>query len=116
MGQDLNFYLVNLALLGQDKNIGTIFKRHIYENQRMKFIRITWENIYQQILNSGLPGKDKDKMIVDIQEAYHIENVKIQFFDRLRNMIRKRVAKSSPDTRLSGLFYNRNKIRRLLSN
>ena len=61
--QDLNFYLVNLVLSEQDKNIGTIFKRHIYENQRMKFIRITWEDIYQQILNSGLPGRDKDKMI-----------------------------------------------------
>jgi transposase-like protein len=61
--QDLNFYLVNLVLSERDKNIGTIFKRHIYENQRMKFIRITWEDIYQQIPNSGLPGRDKDKMI-----------------------------------------------------
>jgi len=61
--EDLNFYLVNLVLSKQDKNIGTIFKRHICENQRMKFIRITWEDIYQQILNSGLPGRDKDKMI-----------------------------------------------------
>jgi len=61
--QDLNFYLVNLVLSERDKNIGAIFKRHIYENQRMKFIRITWEDIYQQILNSGLPGRDKNKMI-----------------------------------------------------
>jgi len=61
--QDLSFSLVNLVLSERDKNIGTIFKRHICENQRMKFIRITWEDIYQQILNSGLPGRDKDKMI-----------------------------------------------------
>jgi len=61
--ENLNFYLVNLVLSEQDKNIGTIFKRHIYENQRMKFIRITWEDIYQQILNSGLPGRNKDKMM-----------------------------------------------------
>jgi len=61
--EDLNFYLVNLVLSERDKNIGMIFKRHISENQRMKFIRITWEDIYQQILNSGLPGRDKDKMI-----------------------------------------------------
>lgn len=29
----------------------------------MKFIRISWEDIYQQILNSGLAGRDKDEMI-----------------------------------------------------
>jgi len=61
--QDLNFSLVNLVLSERDENIGTIFKRHICENQRMKFIRITWEDIYQQILNSGLSGIDKDTMI-----------------------------------------------------
>ncbi len=61
--QDLNFSLINLVLSERDKNIETIFKRHICENQKMKFIRITWEDIYQQILNSGLPGRDKDKMI-----------------------------------------------------
>jgi len=61
--EDLNFYLVNLILSERDKNIGMIFKRHICENQRMKFIRITWEDIYHEILNSGLPGRDKDKMI-----------------------------------------------------
>jgi len=61
--QDLNFYLVNLVLSERDKNIGTIFKTHIYENQRMKFIRIAWEDVYQQILNSSSPGRDKDKMI-----------------------------------------------------
>ena len=61
--QDLNFYLVNLVLSVRDKSIETIFKRHICENQRMKFARITWEDIYQQILNSDLLGRDKDKMI-----------------------------------------------------
>jgi len=61
--ENLNFYLINLVLSKQNKNIETIFKRHIYENQRMKFIRITWEDVYQQILNSGLPERDKDKMI-----------------------------------------------------
>ncbi len=61
--QNLNFYLINLVLSERDKNIERIFKRHICENQRMKFIRITWEDIYQQILNSDLLGRDKDKMI-----------------------------------------------------
>ena len=61
--RDLDFYLVNLILSEREKAIETIFKRHLYENQRMKFIRITWEDIYQRILNSDLSGIDKDTMI-----------------------------------------------------
>jgi len=61
--RNLDFYLVNLVLSEREKDIETIFKRHIYQNQGMRFIRITWEDIYQQILNSGLLGIDKDTMI-----------------------------------------------------
>jgi len=61
--QDLDFYLVNLVLSEREKDIETILKRHLYENQRMKFIRIIWEDLYQQILNSGFPGIDEDMMI-----------------------------------------------------
>jgi len=61
--QDLDFYLVNLVLSEREKDIETIFKRHLYENQRMKFIRIIWEDLYQQILNSDSPGIDEDMMI-----------------------------------------------------
>jgi hypothetical protein len=61
--QDLNFYLVNLTLSEREKDIEAIFKRHLNENQGMKFIRITWEDIYRQILNSDLSGIDKDTMI-----------------------------------------------------
>ena len=61
--QDLDFYLVNLVLSEREKDIEAIFKRHLYENQRTKFIRITWEDLYQQILNSGSPGIDEDTMI-----------------------------------------------------
>ncbi len=61
--RDLDFYLVNLVLSEREKDIETIFKKHIYENQRRRFIRITWEDIYQQILNSSLSGIDKDTMI-----------------------------------------------------
>lgn len=59
----LDFYLVNLVLSEREKDIEAIFKRHLYENQRMKFIRITWEDLYQQILNRGSPGIDEDMMI-----------------------------------------------------
>ena len=61
--QGLDFYLVNLVLSEREKNIEAIFKRHLYENQRTKFIRIIWEALYQQILNSGSPGIDEDTMI-----------------------------------------------------
>jgi hypothetical protein len=61
--QGLNFCLVNLVLSEREKNIEAIFKRHIYENQGIRFIRITWEDIYQQILNSNLSGTGKDTMI-----------------------------------------------------
>jgi hypothetical protein len=59
----LDFCLANLVLSEREKDIETIFKKHLCEDQRMKFIRITWEAIYQQILNSNLSGIDKDKMI-----------------------------------------------------
>lgn len=61
--QDFNFYLVNLVLSEREKGIEAIFKRHLNENQGMKFIRITWEDIYHQILNSALSGIGKDTMI-----------------------------------------------------
>ncbi len=59
----LDFCLVNLTLSEKDKDIEAIFKIHIYENQGMKFTRISWENIYEEILNSGLSKTDKDMMI-----------------------------------------------------
>jgi hypothetical protein len=61
--KDLDFYLINLVLSEREKDIEAIFKRHLHENQRRRFIRITWEDIYHQILKSGLLGIDKDIMI-----------------------------------------------------
>jgi hypothetical protein len=57
--QESDFYLVNLVLSEREKDIEADFGRHLRENQRMKFTRITWEDIYQQILNSGSPGIDE---------------------------------------------------------
>lgn len=61
--QGLNFYLVNLVLSEREKDIEAIFKRHLNENQGMKFIRITWEEVYRQILNNDLSVVDKDTII-----------------------------------------------------
>jgi hypothetical protein len=61
--KDLEFYLVNLVLSEREKEIEAIFKRHIKESQTRRFMRITWEDIYHQILNSNLSGVDKDTII-----------------------------------------------------
>lgn len=57
---DLNFYLVNLVLSKREENIETIFKKHVKEDQRRKFIRITWESIFEHISNGSLLRGDKD--------------------------------------------------------
>jgi hypothetical protein len=61
--QGLDFYLVNLVLSERDRDIEAIFKEHIYENPRMKFIRVAWEDIYQEILKSRLSGIEKDAIV-----------------------------------------------------
>ena len=54
--QNLDFYLINLALSEREADIETIFKAHIKEKQRRKFLRTTWETIYEYI--SKNPYKD----------------------------------------------------------
>ena len=60
--QELDFYLINLVLSEPEADIERIFKRHINETPRRKFLRVTWEDIYQHILNSD-SSRDKDIMI-----------------------------------------------------
>jgi len=60
---DLDFYLVNLVLRKKETNIERIFKKNIKENQRRRFIRTTWEAIYQYIVNSGSSGRNKEVMV-----------------------------------------------------
>lgn len=60
---DLDFYLVNLVLRRKEKNIESIFKEHIKENPRRRFIRTTWESIYDYIVNNSSSGKNKQVMI-----------------------------------------------------
>ncbi len=60
---DLDFYLVNLTLRGKEKKIDTIFKKHIKENPRRRFLRTTWEAIYEHIVNSNSSGRNKEVMI-----------------------------------------------------
>ena len=60
--QDLDFYLINLVLSKKEKDIETIFGRHIKKTQRRKFLRVTWEAIYDFILKSR-PSSEKDIML-----------------------------------------------------
>jgi hypothetical protein len=60
--QNLDFYLINLVLSEREVDIESIFKKNINENQRRKFLRITWETIYQYISKRSL-ARDKDIMI-----------------------------------------------------
>jgi len=60
---DLDFYLINLVLSEREKDIEDRFKKHIYENKNRKFMRITWEDIYNHILDSNIVGKDRDLIL-----------------------------------------------------
>ncbi len=57
--QDLNLYLINLVLSEREISTESIFKRHIRETARRKFLRITWEDIYRYIFSID-SLKDKD--------------------------------------------------------
>jgi hypothetical protein len=50
--QDLDFYLINLVRSEREADIETIFGKHIKENRRRKFLRVTWETIAQYISES----------------------------------------------------------------
>jgi len=54
---DLDFHLVNLVLSEREKNIESIFKEHIKENEKRKFLRMTWEDIFGFILKSPKESK-----------------------------------------------------------
>jgi len=55
----LDFCLVNLVLSDREKNIEKIFGIYIRENQRRRFIRVTWEDIYAYILHNNSSSRGK---------------------------------------------------------
>lgn len=57
--QDLIFYLISLVLAEREKDIENIFKGYIRKTERRKFLRITWEYIYNYISNIN-SSRDKD--------------------------------------------------------
>ena len=61
--RDLDFYLINLVLKKKEQTIETIFRKYLHQNQRMKFIRITWEDLYSQILSHSASETGSNKII-----------------------------------------------------
>ncbi|TFH03816.1 MAG: hypothetical protein E4H14_16020 [Candidatus Thorarchaeota archaeon] len=59
---NIKFYLINLVLAEREADIEILFRRHIEENQRRQFLRVTWESIYEYVLNSS-PSRNKKEMI-----------------------------------------------------
>jgi len=59
---NLDFYLINLVLARRDRHIEGNFKMHIKENKHRRFLRITWEDIYNFISNCKLTV-DKNIMV-----------------------------------------------------
>jgi hypothetical protein len=60
---NLDFYLINLTLSNQEKDIEHIFKQHIKENDTRKFKRITWKQIYEFIAQNNFNAHDKGIII-----------------------------------------------------
>jgi hypothetical protein len=61
--ENLNFCLLNLVRKNEEKNIESEFGKYIEQNEKRKFMRVTWEDIYKYISTTGLLGEDKDKML-----------------------------------------------------
>lgn len=58
-----SFFLINLVPEEKEKDIVSVFKRHIRENPNRTFLRATWEDIYRYILNAGIASKEKEAII-----------------------------------------------------
>lgn len=59
----LDFYLINLTLSKQESNIEQSFKEHIIEDNSKNFKRITWEEIYNFIIDTPTTELEKEKML-----------------------------------------------------
>lgn len=60
---NLDFFLINLVLSRKEKDIETVFRNHIKESPNRIFLRATWENIYNLILESKAESTQKEKVI-----------------------------------------------------
>ena len=61
--QNLNFYLLNLVRENDEKHIEMEFGKYIRQNEKRKFVRLAWEDIYKYISMTDLFSEDKDKIL-----------------------------------------------------
>ena len=61
--KNLDFYLINLVLEEREQNIEADFGKHIAQEQSSRFIRMSWEDIYAQILNHSISLSGNNRII-----------------------------------------------------
>lgn len=64
--ENLDFCLLNLVRKNEKKeerNIGSEFGKCIKQNENRKFMRVTWEDIYEYISATDVLDKDKNKVL-----------------------------------------------------
>ncbi len=59
----IDFRLVCLVREGKEENIEEEFGKHISQSEARRFIRITWEDIYHQILESIVAGSERERIL-----------------------------------------------------
>jgi hypothetical protein len=59
----LDFYLVNLVRAGSEEDIEKAFGEYIAQDERRKFKRITWEDVYKAIRDTALSNSVTDLML-----------------------------------------------------
>lgn len=56
----VDFYLINVVPAEKEKNIVERFSGFIQQNNRRKFIRISWEDIFEYIIQQAPEGSEKE--------------------------------------------------------
>jgi hypothetical protein len=68
-----DFTLVNLVPSGQEEGIEEAFGACISGNRRRRFLRLTWEEIFEFIANAAPAGRDRDRIM------WYFKNKTIQY-------------------------------------
>jgi hypothetical protein len=58
-----NFYLINLVPSKREVSVEGIFRKYVNESSKRTFLRITWEGIYQFILDSKTDTRNRNTVL-----------------------------------------------------
>jgi hypothetical protein len=61
-GMRVPFRLISLVREQQDKSIETVFRNHIRETDQRRFLKLTWEAIFREIVTRAPASPSKDIM------------------------------------------------------